>query len=166
MVRELESILHNEIPVLVHNKVVQTITLDQFLKDLAQVLWLGLLNRSIDYIRRALLHAKLINLAKKLGNDFLAYFFIPKLKCLLNSVIAVRILRQLNSMGYELLHEADSVLLESGLRNYKLHHAQSMIVHWKLNEAIEDLVKHKLSLGLFKALHQDLYNMGALHIQW
>lgn len=129
MVRELESILHNEIPVLVHNKVVQTITLDQFLKDLAQVLWLGLLNRSIDYIRRALLHAKLINLAKKLGNDFLAYFFIPKLKCLLNSVIAVRILRQLNCMGYELLHEADSVLLESGLCYYKLHHAQSMIVH-------------------------------------
>ena len=67
-------------------------------------------------------------------------------------------------MGNELLHEADSVLLESGLRNYKLHHAQSMIVHWKLNEAIEDLVKHKLSLGLFKALHQDLYNMGALYI--
>lgn len=119
------------------------------MKDLAQVLRLGLLNGAINHIRRALLHAKLVYFTKKLGNDVLANFFIPKLKCLLNSVVAVRILRQFNSMSDQLLHEAHPVLLKSGLRHDELHNAQSMIVHRKFNEALKDFVKHKLALRLF-----------------
>ena len=57
LICKLESILYYEITVLVHNKVIQTIALNQFLKNLAQVLWLSLLNRSINYIWRAFLHA-------------------------------------------------------------------------------------------------------------
>lgn len=108
---------------------IQTITLDQLLKDLAQVFGLGLLNRTVDYVGRALLHAKLVHLAKKLRDDLLAYFLVPVLECLLNSIVAVWILRKLDCVRGQLLHEAHPILLECSLCDYELNHAQSVIVH-------------------------------------
>jgi hypothetical protein len=68
----------------------------------------------------------------------------------------------LDDFGHQLLPIID----HEGLGNEELNHAESVVIHGELDEAVENLIEDKLALVLLKTFDECLDHMGALHILW
>jgi hypothetical protein len=107
---------------------VESLAVDEFLHDGGQILLRRVLNAPVNDIGGALLHAQLVHLPKELRNKFHAYFFVPVLKSLLDSIIPIRVLSQFNRVLNEFAHESLSVLVLEGLRYDYFDDAEPAVV--------------------------------------
>lgn len=143
---------------------VQTIAIDEFLKDCGEVFGLWLLETAIDDVGGTLLHGKLVHLSEELRNQLLAYFLIPVLECLLYSIVTVRVLCQLNRVSYQFLHQLLPVFLLKSFRDYDLNNTKPAIVSGKFHELVVYLLKDELTFLLFETFYNILDHVGALDV--
>jgi hypothetical protein len=61
-------------------------------------------------------------------------------------------------------HQLLPVFHLESLGNEQLDYAESVVIHGELDEAVENLIEHKLALVLLKTFDECLDHMGALHI--
>ena len=142
----------------------QPIAFNELAEQLLQVFRLRLLNAFVDDVGGALLHAELVDFPEELGDHVLALVGLPVVEALLDGIVPVGVLCQLNRMLDDFGHQLLPIIHLEGLGNEELDHAEAVVIHGELDEAVENLIEDKLTLVLLKTFDECLDHMGALHI--
>lgn len=106
----------------------------------------------------------MVDFPEELGDHVLALVGLPVVEALLDGIVPIGVLCQLDRMPDDFSHQLLPISHLEDLGNEELHHAETVVIHGELDEAVENLIEDKLALVLLKTFNECLDHMGALHI--